>query len=1194
MRVDDVLTFDAAAAARAVGIVAELDETADAPYASSVFGSATFTLSFSGAAALTDAANATLRRTLASALFLPSDGFVTVSAPAPSRRRLSQAAGSVNVRVGRVPASALPTLRSYNAAAGLADALSTFGVVVTAVSPLAYTVQAVITFVPPPLSLDKLAAAASSGRLQTELASAGAATTGVVGVGCAASPCFPGVACQGAGSLFTCDPCPTGMAGNGTVCFACGALQPPVLAFTTPVLRGSAATFYSTVLLPTGASDGSVCRMGTGFTYSWSVTDATGASVQTGASTALTAPAGTLAVGAASVVLRVCYPTAPLPTCTTSVQQNFTVAASPLSAVISGGGGQMSSNGNAQLDGRLSRDPDNSPDPMTYAWTCTNTEGRACDDLAPSTASMQSLQGLQGEASPGKLYRFSLTVTKAGGRTANASTTMLVIAGTAALPSISIASLAAVDPSARIVLAATVTAATPGDIVTQRWSIVQQPNSTATLDLTDQTKVSTRPTLNTLVFLPDALRDASQYIFRLTATSFNPTAGTSTSAYTDVVVPTAAVYPVPGSLSVGPEFGVALSTAFTVSALNWAGPGGVSELLQYSFAYIETGASTDTIKILTPYRPAASAVVRLPAARPDSTLSLLVFVRSARGATILLSTALQLAVNVSVEEPENAGSDEFNAQLANEALLAATSGQPDAALQLAGGLATSFNSAPSVDAARLQLRESLLAAVTSAPAPGAPVASPSELQALAGALESLTSAPSELSSVARESAVSALSSIASSGDSLNPATASAVMLSLSSVSISGVDSLGSEASNKTARPPARLAQLLAFAPCACLQTCVLTRRVTTRRAPQPQEDLGVLQAVLGAVGNLATSLQGQLTVPGEAAVSFSSPTIQASVALDTVGPDSRLFTSGTSAPGSDASFGALPIDALPENATSVRIAFHSLSFDPYTGLNTTSGSARLLLTDADGNPLLVEGLATPIAIALPPLSADVLLPGSGAISVCTFWNDTSGAYSSDGCHGLPNPLPAGLEAYFNASSASEGAAGAAALAASVVLNATTEDGATLLAGCTVTVLDCSRNDSGVFYLDPFNPFAHPAVRCPPSSDAMVGVGGAVSTSPPALRLYYGSNCALWKASNYADCYWNVTTQAFDGAGCVLSAGPQQCLCRHVRPPACLLAARCALTRPMTRHPCAAQLTDFSSQSAPQIPVATPAQSAYER
>jgi hypothetical protein len=59
------------------------------------------------------------------------------------------------------------------------------------------------------------------------------------------------------------------------------------------------------------------------------------------------------------------------------------------------------------------------------------------------------------------------------------------------------------------------------------------------------------------------------------------------------------------------------------------------------------------------------------------------------------------------------------------------------------------------------------------------------------------------------------------------------------------------------------------------------------------------------------------------------------------------------------------------------------------------------------------------------------------------------------------------------------------------------------------------------------------------------VTNASSALPPVLRVYYGAACALWRPDNAASCHWDNALQTFRGAGCVFSAAPTSCACRHL-------------------------------------------------
>jgi hypothetical protein len=1169
LSVSDPSSFDAAAVAAAVA--ASMGLSPGAVTATSVSATTQFVLSYAGVASLPASAQSAIAEQLASQLSLPSAAYVTfadVAAPAGGRH-LRQLAGATTVRAAGVPSSAFTALAAYGTAAITADlttvlATAAPGLTLSAVSAPSYTMTMLLAIVAaagnasPSAVASALAAAVTSGALAAALTSAGVAGATALGAGCAASPCFPGVTCTDVtasssataitADTYVCGACPVGSAGNGSTCVPCGALQPPTLqlSFASPVLRSAPLTFLATVATPTGAPDGSRCSLGAGFSYAWTLRDGAGAvatlPAESTTSMSLSLPSGALAPGAgASVALTVCYAAAPALPCGNSGTVSFEVVPSPLIVAISGQkNGQITAgNALALLDGSFSTDPDVpigvTGSGMSYEWTCAAPGGGACTDASGATLGAVTtpvftlLARLPGGPLPGVVYRLTLRIAK-DTRAASAATNMTVIADGVARPTVAIDALPlpALNPSQRNVLRAAVAPATQGDTLVTTWSIA--PSSNATVDLSSPAVSSTPVTFASFVLLPNALAGGSVYTFRLTAVSTSALTGNTSSSFSEIVVPTTASFPQPGSLSVtwpgGPGTpGVALSTRFTLTAAGWSAADVADLPLQFSFGYLPAGAAPDAqnVVLLTPFRPSATASAPLP----GGALTLLAFAQSARGATVDFATALRVAATVTVAPAPSgtAGSAAealFAVPLVAEALAAAAAGQADDALQLASGLAAEFNAAPSAAAPRLEWREQLLAAVTTAAA-GAPP-TPSQLQLTAGALAALTKTPSELSSGARALAITALTSVATSGASVSVPTAASVLFSLSNVSVSSVDAILAASSNASA-------------------------------------GLSALRGVLGAVGGLSASLQAQLTVPGEAPVSLSAPNISAQVALDLTAPGTRLFASNTSAPGAGAAaFGPLPAGALPPGLTAVNTAFHFMSFDPHSGaVANGSGSARLLLSAPDGSgaPVTVGALAVPIQITLPPLP---LSGSSGGAGLCTFWNSSRQVYSADGCVSLPTPLPVGVTARFNATLASLGAAGALELASSVLLDGTLTD------GCSMAVLDCAaRGDAAVYFLNPDDPFSAPAVRCPSlnAGSNPTGLGGSATGAAPPLRVYYGASCALWRADNAADCFWNVTAQAFAGGGCVPPGTPEQCLCRHVRTPPCLLLPRLLNTHSLT-------------------------------
>ena len=171
--------------------------------------------------------------------------------------------------------------------------------------------------------------------------------------------------------------------------------------------------------------------------------------------------------------------------------------------------------------------------------------------------------------------------------------------------------------------------------------------------------------------------------------------------------------------------------------------------------------------------------------------------------------------------------------------------------------------------------------------------------------------------------------------------------------------------------------------------------------------------------------------------------------------------------------------------------------------------------------MVVANATTPITFTLPPVPNN----GTSTQAVCSFYDPTSGAYSTSGCIGVPNPGPPGhtlafVPGYQTPSDAS------LALAWSIT--------GPLLAGCNTTVIDCSLPHPPVVYPDPRQPLAVPAVSCPVNA-----------TKPPVLRVFYGTSCQLWQPSNPYNCSWNNTLQAFNGTGCVATGSSTKCMCRHL-------------------------------------------------
>jgi hypothetical protein len=277
----------------------------------------------------------------------------------------------------------------------------------------------------------------------------------------------------------------------------------------------------------------------------------------------------------------------------------------------------------------------------------------------------------------------------------------------------------------------------------------------------------------------------------------------------------------------------------------------------------------------------------------------------------------------------------------------------------------------------------------------------------------------------------------------------------------------------------------------------------------------------------------------------NTPSIKTLVAVDRAG-SLRLYTTNLTVNGSASSFAPMPAGLLPATS-SIVTSFFALTFDPNGNrtLNTT-GLTRLAFANEDGTPIVVANASTPIRFTLPPVDT----AGDEAQAVCAFWNTKTSAYDTAGCAGVPSPFPPGHAVFFLDNFTAHGDAD---LAMAWSITGPMVDNGT----CFVAVLDCVSEIPGpyfmdadtrelvlthhpaIIYPDPFNPLSVPAVACQSGNES--------AASPPrTLRVYYGTDCALWREDNELNCSWSNTKQAFVGGGCVSDGGPTQCMCRHVR------------------------------------------------
>ena len=638
---------------------------------------------------------------------------------------------------------------------------------------------------------------------------------------------------------------------------------------------------------------------------------------------------------------------------------------------------------------------------------------------------------------------------------------------------------AAANPAARITLSADVTSAAPAASMSLRWSVVPA----SALNLSDPTRVGTPPNSATLGLLPGALAPGVTCTFRLSVSdAFGNASATVTVATMSV--------PTGGIAAASSANGTELSTLFNFSTANWVD---VNTPLQYSFSVITLAASDSGAVSTTLLADFGNSTSVTGVLLPAGTNVVQVLARNSLGG---VSTS-PATVTVTVARQEFVSADaqaSFIGALISSSLGSGslTAADATATVALVGAIASMLNDPSSLlssnASAAADTRASLLNLVGSA----ALLATTSEgLASAADAVSTLVSNASQISAAGAATALDALLSISSGGAGgsipLSAAASAGVATGLSSIASAAL-------------------------------------------VPGSAVSPSVLATVAGVVSSLASNLLSALTTPGAAPVTVSSPLIQLSVALDTAGPDSRLFSAPLSAPGSQSSFAPLPAGLFGGGSrrrrlladAGVRTLFSSLAFDPHTQGASNAGITTLAFSTAAGE-LNVSGLSVPIRFALPPVPLS-----DGAKAQCQWWNKAMQSYSIVGCSSLPDPLPPGHNVSWKPGfTVNSDAELAAAWSITGPLVAAPSQ-------CVFEVLDCSvANNTRAVFPNPARPFDFPAVRC----------NASISTEP--ILVISGSTCALIQEDNAYGCFWNNAKHAFEGAGCVASGGPVQCACRHL-------------------------------------------------
>jgi len=659
--------------------------------------------------------------------------------------------------------------------------------------------------------------------------------------------------------------------------------------------------------------------------------------------------------------------------------------------------------------------------------------------------------------------------------------------------------------------------------------------------------------------------DGASYTFRVTAVESGASRAT---VWTDIQLPPVAPAPRGGVVRlVGESTGSALVTPFNVTTFGWstsaAGRRALSQSSDsdfcYSLAYLpSSGAGTPAT--LVPFQNSTTGnVFNTSVYLPAGSWLLVVFVASSHGAVSSLADALASAqaVNVSV------ASSRQLAQAAAAASTFADAQQTGQALQIASGVAASISSgegnADIVASIIHALNSTLSSAAGQQALSSSGSSSSSTLSLIASTLANVTANCLYLTNASRASALSSSLALASSTSAIS--STSTAQSTLETISNAAVEC-------PTASAPALGPAAGAAGSC-----------------PSATASSSTLVAAQNALNTLASTALSTLAVPGGVGINISSPLASVTVSLAYANPANTPVGTGPSllyGTGVSSSFGPLPGDALSglyRNAT-VGVVQTTSFFAPYCGgLLAASGLSRLEVVDpSSGAQVPIRNLSVPVSIALPSSSS----ASAWKHDVCAYWDPAMGVYATEGCLGLPSPLPFNVSATLNVSlyNASLSGSGAECTASDLsdsarLLRTLQFSGGSLLTGCTPTILDCPLLGSkGIVYLNPQAPASAPAVRCPPADgpSSASNCGCLAPSGSRALLVFTGATCALWQPGNGARCFWNATVQAFVGFGCVhadsssISLSAQSsptCLCTH--------------------------LTDFSAFGTPSVPVASPDQ-----
>ena len=406
----------------------------------------------------------------------------------------------------------------------------------------------------------------------------------------------------------------------------------------------------------------------------------------------------------------------------------------------------------------------------------------------------------------------------------------------------------------------------------------------------------------------------------------------------------------------------------------------------------------------------------------------------------------------------------------------------------------------------------LLGSASSAAAAALSGGNPSGAASLVGAMAQLLSDPAATSATSPAAQQEARGNLLSMLDAIAAVVSSPGALAAAAAAAAAVVNTPLSAANANAA--VGVLSVLAAAPGGTMSAAAADSLAGAVSSLAAGGGTAVLGALGGVVSSLSASLAAQLSAPGQFAV-VSSPQVQLVLQLvDPTAPGAAVFSQPITAPGSVAAVSPLPAAALAGATGPVLSTFQALSFDPNVNAGADACNGVVSLSFAG---VSVANLNELITLDMP--SARV---ADGLLAMPAFWNQSAKAYSSAGVVALPNPAPPATELAidwvlsFNASSDD-------------VLPLSWNVSGPAAGNCTDAWLDCGVAEQRTRVV----------TTCP--GDARSQSWSCSGATTGLLRIWTGCACMLWRPPPADDaiaaaswCSWNVSTQSFAGAGCVLS------------------------------------------------------------